>query len=218
MTPQLELGFRNGAVLLPASCSTPCSAGPISAAASGTCWRAGPRADQQRQVIARAIGPIWEANHVWLIFVDRHSSFTVFPPVFAALSIALYIPLSLALLGIVLRGAAFVFRAYAHDVTLAQQGWGGVFAIASTVTPGLLRNVRRSGRQRRDPRRRRQFEGSDWRTWLSPFPIVIGLLSLTTCAYLAAVYLTIEAQARESWRRISAAARSAPGQSSPSYP
>lgn len=151
----------------------------------------GPRASQQRAVIAHAIGPIWEANHVWLIFVIV-LVFTIFPPVYAALSIALYIPLSLALLGIVFRGAAFIFRTPARDVAFGGWAWSRVFAIASTVTPiffGMAAGAVASGQIRivsglpvSDP----------WRTWLAPFPFVIGLLALTTCAFLAAVYLTLE--------------------------
>src|ERR1044071_8804329 len=66
----------------------------------------GPRAQEQRRLIATAIGPVWEANHVWLIFVIV-LLFTAFPPAFAVLSTALHIPLTLMVLGIVLRGAAF---------------------------------------------------------------------------------------------------------------
>jgi cytochrome d ubiquinol oxidase subunit II len=162
----------------------------------------GPRAEAQRQVIAHAIGPIWEANHVWLIFVIV-LVFTVFPPVFAALSIALYIPLTLALLGIVFRGAAFVFRTPAREVAGGGAGWDRVFAVASTVTPvffGMAAGAVASGQIR-------VVNGavvSDlWRTWLAPFPIAVGLLALTICAYLAAVYLTLETtgELQEDFRR-----------------
>jgi cytochrome d ubiquinol oxidase subunit II len=151
----------------------------------------GPRANAQREAVAHAIGPIWEANHVWLIFVIV-LVFTIFPPVFAAVSIALYIPLSLALLGIVFRGASFIFRTPARTVAFGPGVWDRVFAIASTVTPvffGMAAGAVASGQIQlvnglplSDP----------WRAWLAPFPIVIGLLALTTCAYLAAVYLTVE--------------------------
>ena len=186
---EFDLAFANGALLLLGIVLYALLGG---ADFGGGVWdlvARGPRADKQRQEIASAIGPIWEANHVWLIFTVV-ISFTVFPDVFAAISTALYIPLSLALVGIVLRGAAFVFRAYAHDVTLAQQGWGGVFAIASTGTPvilGMCAGAVATGDIRIIDG---QFEGSYWTTWIAPFPIVIGLLSLVTCAYLAAVYMT----------------------------
>src|ERR1041385_2623429 len=74
----------------------------------------GPRRDAQRDAIAHAMGPIWEANHVWLIFVIV-VLFAAFPRAFAALSIALYVPFHLVLLGIILRGVAFVFRAYSPE-------------------------------------------------------------------------------------------------------
>ncbi len=162
----------------------------------------GPRAEEQREVIAHAIGPIWEANHVWLIFVIV-LVFTIFPPVFAALSIALYIPLSLALLGIVFRGAAFIFRTPARGVAYVGGVWDRVFAVASTVTPvffGMAAGAVASGQIRVED----GVVTSDlWRTWLAPFPFVIGLLALTTCAYLAAVYLTIETtgELQEDFRR-----------------
>src|SRR5215218_8653877 len=114
--PQNQLAFLNGAVLLLGVLLYALLGG---ADFGGGIWdllAGGPRAAEQRQVIAHAIGPIWEANHVWLIFVIV-LVFTVFPPVFAALSIALYIPLSLALLGIVFRGAAFIFCFFNDTVT-----------------------------------------------------------------------------------------------------
>ncbi len=71
----------------------------------------GPRKREQRALIERVIGPIWEANHVWLILVVV-LLFTAFPPAFAAISIALHVPLTLFLVGVVFRGSAFSFRSY----------------------------------------------------------------------------------------------------------
>jgi cytochrome d ubiquinol oxidase subunit II len=185
------LAFANGAVLLLGVILYALLGG---ADFGGGIWdllASGPRAGEQREVIAHAIGPIWEANHVWLIFVIV-LVFTVFPPVFAAVSIALYIPLSLALLGIVFRGAAFIFRSPARNVATAAGGWDRVFAVASTATPvffGMAAGAVASGQIRIVSG---YPVGDLWRTWLAPFPFVIGLLALTTCAYLAAVYLTLE--------------------------
>src|SRR6476659_10900712 len=97
----------------------------------------GPRRGRQRDVIAHAIGPIWEANHVWLILAIV-LTFTCFSPVFARLGTILHIPLTLMLVGIVLRGSAFTFRTYdsQHDAT--QRRWGRIFASASVLTPVLL--------------------------------------------------------------------------------
>ena len=138
----------------------------------------GPRANQQREVIAHAIGPIWEANHVWLIFVIV-IVFTVFPPVYAALSVALFVPLTLALVGIVFRGVAFVFRTPARSVAVIGGIWDRVFAIASVVTPvffGMAAGAVASGQiQVIDG----DVQGGPWTAWLAPFPLVIGLLAVT---------------------------------------
>ena len=151
----------------------------------------GPRRPEQRNAIARAIGPVWEANHVWLIFVIV-LVFTCFPSVFAALATALYVPFTLALLGIVFRGAAFVFRAHAHGIARAEEAWGRVFAIASVITPvifGMCAGAVATGNIN-------VVDGvvvsSLWTPWLEPFPLLVGLIALSICAYLAAVYLTME--------------------------
>src|SRR5882672_5314654 len=91
----------------------------------------GPRAKRQREAIADAIAPIWEANHVWLILVIV-LLFTGFPRGFASMMTALNIPITVMLLGIVLRGSAFVFRKY--DVK-DERRWNAVFAIASFLPP-----------------------------------------------------------------------------------
>ena len=88
----------------------------------------GPRKEEQRSAIARAMGPVWEANHVWVIFLIV-VLFTAFPRGFAALSIGLFGPLSLVLLGIVLRGAAFVFRAHDEGAPREQRLFEVVFKI-----------------------------------------------------------------------------------------
>ena len=100
-------------------------------------FASGLRRREQRELISHAIGPIWEANHVWLI-IAVVMLFTAFPDVFALLGILLHIPLSLMLFGIVLRGSAFVFRSYGARDDATQQRWGRVFAMASVITPILL--------------------------------------------------------------------------------
>src|SRR5260370_2384283 len=97
----------------------------------------GKRAPAQRALIANGVGPVWEANPVWLILVIV-VLFTAFPPAFAAISTALNIPLTLLLIGIVLRGTTFTFRA--HDVKRddVQHRWSLLFSIASIITPVLL--------------------------------------------------------------------------------
>src|SRR6266542_2091473 len=97
----------------------------------------GPRSASQRRAVAEAIGPVWEANHVWLIFLIV-LLFTCFPSAYAAASTALFWPLHLVLIGIVLRGAAFVFRAYGATTIGAKAVWSRIFGAASALTPMLL--------------------------------------------------------------------------------
>jgi cytochrome bd ubiquinol oxidase subunit II len=162
----------------------------------------GPRAREQRAAIARAIGPIWEANHVWLILVVV-LLFVCFPAAWAALSIALHVPLTLMLLGVVLRGSAFTFRSYDDQSDAVQRRWGRVFAAASVATPLMLGTcvgaVAAGAVQVRDGR----VAGGFVRPWLAPFPIAVGALALVLFAFLAAVYLTLESDGalREDFRR-----------------
>src|SRR3989454_7315936 len=89
----------------------------------------GPQKERQRELIAHAIGPIWEANHVWLILVGV-LLFVCFPAGWAAISIGLHVPLSVMLLGIVLRGSAFTFRSYDDQSYAVQRRWGRICALA----------------------------------------------------------------------------------------
>src|SRR5260370_18299400 len=94
----------------------------------------GPRAQRQRHAIVEAIAPIWEGNHVWLVLVIV-LLFTGFPRAFSAIMIALHIPITVMLIGIVLRGSAFVFRKYDSTDDAVQRRWSTVFGIASFFTP-----------------------------------------------------------------------------------
>jgi len=151
----------------------------------------GPRQRAQRDTIVHAIGPIWEANHVWLILVIV-VLFVAFPLAFAAIGTALHIPLTLMLIGIVLRGSAFAFRSYGGEDDAMQRRWGRTFAMASVVTPvmlGVCAGAVASGAIRvRDGRVVTGFVSA----WLAPFPFAIGLFTLALFAFLAAVYLTLE--------------------------
>jgi cytochrome d ubiquinol oxidase subunit II len=141
---------------------------------------------------------VWEANHVWLIFAVV-LLFTCFPPAFARLGTLLHIPLSLVLIGIVLRGSAFTFWRYeggGHgDPT--QRRWGGVFAGASLITPLLLGTTAGAIASGAVGGRGGGFYGTYVAPWLNPFPLSVGLFALIAFAFLAAVYLTLEARERE---------------------
>ena len=174
-------------------------------------FAAGPRRSAQRDAIAHAMGPVWEANHVWLIFVIV-IIFSAFPRAYAALSIALFIPFHLVLLGIILRGAAFVFRAYSPQSARGAgagpgaRRWGAVFGIASVMTPVLLGmclgavSAGRMGAGSWEGAAASGAAGLDATSpavggapaWLAPVALLIGALALALCAYLAAVFLANE--------------------------
>jgi cytochrome d ubiquinol oxidase subunit II len=151
----------------------------------------GERAGAQRELIAKAIGPVWEANHVWLILVIV-VLFTAFPTAFSAISVALHIPLTLLLIGIVLRGAAFIFRSYDSKHDHVQRRWSRIFSIASIITPillGITLGTIASGAIRVE---NGLVTSGFFSSWLAPFPFAVGLFALVLFAFLAAVYLTLE--------------------------
>jgi cytochrome d ubiquinol oxidase subunit II len=159
----------------------------------------GPRRAEQRTLIADAIGPVWEANHVWLILVVV-LLFTCFPPAFSALSITLHIPLVIMLIGIVMRGAAFTFRTYDSERDAVQNRWSRVFSVASLVTPlilGVCVGAIAAGRI--PPDAGMSFAGETFvasyiAPWATAFGLAIGVTTLALFAQLAAVYLTVEAR------------------------
>jgi cytochrome d ubiquinol oxidase subunit II len=160
----------------------------------------GPRRVRQRELVAHAIAPVWEANHVWLILA-LVLLFTCFPPAFARLGTMLHIPLSLVLIGIVLRGSAFTFWRYGSAGDEEQRRWGTVFAVASLITPLLLGTTVgaiASGALGEGGRGTGEgFYGSYVAPWLNPFALSVGLFALVAFSFLAAVYLTVEARERE---------------------
>jgi cytochrome d ubiquinol oxidase subunit II len=150
---------------------------------------AGPRAPRQRQAIAEAIGPIWEANHVWLILVVV-LLFTGFPGGFAAMMTALNIPLTAMLLGIVLRGSAFIFRKY--DANAAHRRWSTLFGLSSVLTPflqGVTLGALATGKIRLVDG---QVVTGFFAGWLTPFALACGVFALGLFAFLAATYLTVD--------------------------
>lgn len=162
----------------------------------------GPRKDEQRALIANAIGPVWEANHVWLILVVV-MLFSCFPAAFAHLSTELHVPLTLMLVGVVLRGSAFTFRAYDRDDDIVQQRWGLIFSIASVITPVLLGmcvgtvaagNIPLHDSAEAAVIAAPTFVARFVSPWWRLFPISVGVLTLTLFSLLAATYLTVEAQ------------------------
>ena len=146
--------------------------------------------ERSRALIASAIGPVWEANHTWLIF-DLVVLWTAFPVAFAAIMSSLFVPLSLAAVGIVLRGAAFAFRPVVGSIR-GRRLTTAIFAASSVVTPfflGAAGGGIASGRVSIDA------SGGDLlASWLNPTSILVGLLAVAVCAYLAAVFLVADAR------------------------
>jgi cytochrome d ubiquinol oxidase subunit II len=156
---------------------------------------AGPRATRQREAIAQAIGPIWEANHVWLILVIV-LLFTGFPSGFAAMMTALNIPMTAMLIGIVLRGSAFIFRKYDSKSDAVQRRWSTVFGISSFLTPffqGVTLGALATGQIRIV---NGQVVTGFFAGWLSVFALGCGVFALGPFAFLAATYLTLDTKAQ----------------------
>ncbi|QKV80324.1 cytochrome d ubiquinol oxidase subunit II [Amycolatopsis sp. Hca4] len=148
------------------------------------------RGRDQRELLEHAIGPVWEANHVWLIFV-LVTLWSTFPPAFAAVMSTLYIPLTLVALGIIIRGAAFAFRK-ASDTLALQRLFGAAFAVSSVLTPLFLGTVAGGIASGRVPI---VIAGGDLLTsWLNPTSVLGGVLAVGAAAYLAATYLCADAR------------------------
>ncbi len=141
-----------------------------------------------RTLIDRAVGPVWEANHVWLVFVLVYL-WTGFPSAFASIMETLFVPFCLAGVGIVMRGAAFAFRKMSPSLALARFH-GALFALSSLVTPFLFGTIAGAVAAGRVPADR---PGDRWTSWTGPTSLVGGTLAVLTCAFLAAVFLTAEA-------------------------
>jgi cytochrome d ubiquinol oxidase subunit II len=141
-----------------------------------------------RALIDHAIGPVWEANHTWLIFC-LVLLWSGFPAAFAAIMTTLYIPLGIAAFGIVLRGSGFAFRKVSMRTT--EQRLNGIaFASSSVITPFCFGAVAGGIASGRVPT---AGHGDPVTSWLNPTSLLGGILAVLTCGYLAAVFLTAEA-------------------------
>jgi cytochrome d ubiquinol oxidase subunit II len=150
----------------------------------------GDRGRRPRELIDWALGPVWEANHVWLIFA-LVVLWTGFPSAFEAVFSTLFIPLSLAALGIVLRGAGFAFQHTARRArgqALAQR----LFGLASVLTPFFMGTVVGAVAGGRVPVG--NAAGDAVTSWLNPLSLVIGALFVATGAYVSAVFLVSDSR------------------------
>jgi cytochrome d ubiquinol oxidase subunit II len=158
-------------------------------------FASGPRAHEQRNAVAEAMGPVWEANHVWLIFMIT-GLFTAFPVTFGVLALALYIPFTIAMTGIVLRGASFAFRAHGAEAVGPTSPWGVIFGVASVVTPFFLGTAAAAVASGSIHAPGGRLVSGYLDGWTSALAVVIGLFALSICAYLAATYLMVENEDR----------------------
>jgi cytochrome bd ubiquinol oxidase subunit II len=149
------------------------------------------RAERARERIDLSIAPVWEANHVWLIFV-LVVLWTGFPRAFSAVMTTLYIPLALAALGIVLRGSGFAFR---HALPgPVRDPATRVFGLSSLLTPFFMGTVVGAIASGEVPA---AGDGDPTSSWTGVLPLVTGVLFVATCAYVAAVFLVRDAGAAE---------------------
>jgi cytochrome bd ubiquinol oxidase subunit II len=152
---------------------------------------------RQETLIDESIGPVWESNHVWLIFL-LVVFFTAFPPAFAAINVVLFIPLLLAVIGIVLRGSSFVFKTHGsiqrnRNVRILSR----TFSVASAMTPfflALAAAAIASGAIH--IQNQSQVVTNTGSYWLTPFTLTIGAMALTLCVTISAIYLTVEATSK----------------------
>jgi cytochrome d ubiquinol oxidase subunit II len=148
------------------------------------------RGERPRGVIERSIGPVWEGNHVWLIFIFI-VLWTSFPEAFASITLTLFVPLTLAAIGIVFRGASFAFRK-AVVSTRYRRIFGGAFALSSVLVPYSMGAVAGGVASGRVPAGGRAGDPVD--SWINPTSVLGGVLAVAAVAYLAAVYLVWDAR------------------------
>jgi cytochrome bd ubiquinol oxidase subunit II len=147
------------------------------------------RGERPRALIQRSLTPVWEANHVWLIFV-LVVLWTAFPEAFSAIFTTLYVPLTLAALGIVLRGSGFAFRKSIEGLQ-GRRAMGATFAISSVMTPFFMGTVVGAIAAGQVPA---EGNGDAFSTWLQPLPLLVGAMFVATSAYLAGVFLVGDAR------------------------
>jgi cytochrome d ubiquinol oxidase subunit II len=149
----------------------------------------GASGDRIRDHAHESMAPVWEANHVWLIFVLT-VTWTAYPTAFGSIASTLSIPLFIAALGIILRGATYALRAGAANAR-EQRPIDAVFAISSILTPFALGTIVGAIASRRVPVG--NAAGDLFSSWLNPTSLLVGGLAVATSAYLAAVFLAADA-------------------------
>jgi cytochrome bd ubiquinol oxidase subunit II len=148
------------------------------------------RGRKPRDVIDHAIAPVWEANHVWLIFIFV-VLWTSFPTAYASITLTLFVPLTIAAVGIVFRGASFAFRKTMFR-DRDRRTFGAAFAISSLIVPYCFGAVAGAIATGRVPAGGKAGDPID--SWINPTSVLGGVLAVVVVAYLAAAYLIYDAQ------------------------
>ena len=148
------------------------------------------RGEAPRDLIDASIGPVWEANHTWLIF-DLVILWSAFPLAFASVMSTLFVPLTLAAFGIILRGSGFVFRKSSQRLA-GRRVFGATFALSSVITPFFLGTALGAIASGRVPAG--NAAGDPWQSWLNPTSLLVGALAIAAGAFVAAVFLVSAAR------------------------
>lgn len=148
-----------------------------------------------RHTMYRVIGPIWEANHMWLI-IAIVILFVGFPKIYTTMSIFIHIPLTAMLLGIIARGTAFVFRNYDAVEDRMQSLYNRIFVYSSAITPFFLGVIAASTVSRKIDIQATDFLSAYIFSWLNGFGIAVGLFTVCICGFLAAVYIIGEVHSK----------------------
>jgi cytochrome d ubiquinol oxidase subunit II len=151
---------------------------------------------QTRRISYKAIGPIWEANHMWLI-IAIVILFVGFPAIYTTMSIHLHIPLVIMLLGIIARGTAFAFRNYDAVTDNMQKVYNKIFVYSSFITPLFLGIIAGSAVSGKIDVHANTFLSAYIFSWLNWFSVTIGLFTVALCGFIAAIYLIGEASDQE---------------------
>jgi cytochrome bd ubiquinol oxidase subunit II len=150
------------------------------------------RGERPRATIQRSLTPVWEANHVWLIFI-LVILWTAFPSAFYAVMTTLYVPITIAAFGIILRGSGFAFRKSIEGLS-GRRAAGATFAVSSLLTPFFMGTVVGAIAAGNVPA---AGNGDAFSSWLQPLPLLVGAIFVVSGAYLAAVFLVGDARRAE---------------------
>lgn len=159
-----------------------------------------------RKSMYRAIGPIWEANHMWLI-ITVVILFVGFPVIYSTMSVYLHIPLAIMLLGIIARGTAFAFRHYDAIIDSMQEVYNRIFVYSSFITPLFLGIIAGSAVSGTIDTEANTFVDAYVLSWLNLFNVSVGLFTVTICGYLATVFVIGETDNAEDRKRFIRKAR-----------